>query len=800
MTPWTLTYDGFDPASERLREALCTLGNGYFATRGAAPEAAAGDVHYPGTYVAGCYNRAVSQVAGREVENEDLVNLPNWLPLTFRAEGGDWLDLSRQEVLGLRQELDLRRGVLTRFLRVQDLQGRTTRVTQRRFVSMADPHLAALETTVVPEDWSGRLELRSALDGQVTNAGVARYRDLEGRHLAPVAGGQAGDDVVWLLVETTASRIQVALAARTRVPGEGGGLAAERRFLEEPGLVAQELATDARAGEAVTVEKVVALFTSRDRAIAEPGGAARGRLARLPDGFDELLERHTLAWDQLWRRCRIDLGGDGDPEVARILNLHVFHLLQTVSEHTIDLDVGVPARGLHGEAYRGHIFWDELFIFPFLNLRFPELTRSLLRYRARRLPEAREAARAAGYRGAMYPWQSGSDGREETQRLHLNPRSGRWLPDKSHRQRHVNAAVAWNVWQYYQATGDLAFLAGYGAEMLLEIARFWASIASYDRALDRYQILGVMGPDEYHDGYPDRDEPGLDNNAYTNVMAAWVLCRALETVELLPDHRRVELTERIGLAREELERWDEISRKLLVPFHDGDIISQFEGYGDLEELDWDGLRRRHGNIRRLDRILEAEGDTVNRYKASKQADVLMLFYLLSAEELRGLLERLGYRLEPAAIRRNVDYYLRRTSHGSTLSGVVNAWVLARSDRPRSWRFFTEALASDVHDVQGGTTAEGIHLGAMAGTVDLVQRCYTGLETREDVLWLNPSLPEELDGLDFDVRYRGHWGINLHLTPRLLRVRVAAADAAPVRVAVRGQVVELAPGSTREFPL
>ena len=577
-------------------------------------------------------------------------------------------------------------------------------------------------------------------------------------------------------------------------------MAAERRTLEEPGLVAQELALEVRAGQAVTVEKVVALFTSRDRAIAEPGDAARGLVARLPDGFDELLERHTLAWDQLWRRCRIDLGGDGDPEVARALNLHVFHLLQTVSEHTIDLDAGVPARGLHGEAYRGHIFWDELFIFPFLNLRFPELTRALLRYRARRLPEARQAARAAGLQGAMYPWQSGSDGREETQRLHLNPRSGRWLPDRSHRQRHVNAAVAWNVWQYYQATGDLAFLEADGAEMLVEIARFWASSATYNRALDRYELRGVMGPDEYHDGYPGRDEPGLDNNAYTNVMAAWVLCRALETLELLGDHRRVELAERLGLAREELEHWEEVSRKLRVPFHDGDIISQFEGYGDLEELDWDGLRARHGDIRRLDRLLEAEGDTPNRYKASKQADVLMLFYLLSAEELRGLLERLGYRLEPAAIRRNVDYYLKRTAHGSTLSGVVNAWVLARSDRPRSWRFFTEALASDLHDVQGGTTAEGIHLGAMAGTVDLVQRCYTGLETREDALWLNPSLPEELDGLDFDVRYRGHWGINLHLTPQLLCVRVAAADAAPVRVAVCGEVVELAPGSTREFPL
>ena len=800
MNAWLLAYDGFDPPGERLREALCTLGNGYFATRGAAPEAAAGDVHYPGTYVAGVYNRLVSRVAAREVENEDLVNVPNWLPLTFRPQGARWLDLDELEVLGYRQELDLRRGVLTRLVRVRDPDGRLTRMTQRRFVSMADPHLAGLETTVVPESWSGSLEVRSALDGTVTNAGVERYKALSGGHLVPIEAGESGDDTVWLQMETRTSRVRIAQAARTRVVQNGQRVAVEWRTVQEPGRIAHHLILDVREGGPVTIEKLVALYTSKDRAIAEPGDAARGRLARLTDGFDRLLERHVLAWDQLWRRGHIDLGGDGDQQVARTLNLHVFHLLQTASEHTIDLDVGVPARGLHGEAYRGHIFWDELFIFPFLNLRFPELTRALLQYRYRRLPEARQAARAVGYGGAMYPWQSGSDGREETQRLHLNPKSGRWLPDRSHRQRHVNIAVAYNVWQYYQVTGDLAFLEAYGAEMLLEIARFWASIASYDHGSDRYEIRGVMGPDEYHDGYPDRDEPGLDNNAYTNVMAAWVLCRALETLELLPDHRRAELTERLGLRQEEVDRWDETSRKLRVCFHDGDIISQFEGYGDLEELDWDGLRHRHGNIRRLDRILEAEGDTPNRYKASKQADVLMLFYLLSAEELRGLIGRLGYRLEPDAIPRNVNYYLERTSHGSTLSGVVNAWVLARSDRTRSWRFFTEALASDLHDLQGGTTAEGIHLGAMAGTVDLAQRCYTGLEAREDVLWLNPSLPEELDGLDFEVRYRGNWGISLHLTSNQLRVRVPASCAAPVRIGVNGQIVELSPGSAREFPL
>jgi trehalose/maltose hydrolase-like predicted phosphorylase len=180
--------------------------------------------------------------------------------------------------------------------------------------------------------------------------------------------------------------------------------------------------------------------------------------------------------------------------------------------------------------------------------------------------------------------------------------------------------------------------------------------------------------------------------------------------------------------------------------------------------------------------------------------VLMLFYLLSADELRALLERLGYPLQPEAIPRNVEYYLRRTSHGSTLSGVVHAWVLARTDRPRSWHFFAEALASDVRDVQGGTTREGIHLGAMAGTVDLAQRCYTGLETREDVLWLNPSLPQELDGLDFEVRYRGHWGVHLHVTQEALRVLVAASDAAPVTVGCNGQVVEVQPGGMREFRL
>jgi alpha,alpha-trehalase len=473
--------------------------------------------------------------------------------------------------------------------------------------------------------------------------------------------------------------------------------------------------------------------------------------------------------------------------------------LQTASAQTMDLDVGVPARGWHGEAYRGHVFWDELFIFPLLNWRLPEITRALLMYRYRRLNEARANARAAGYRGAMYPWQSGSSGREETQRLHLNPESGRWLPDHTYLQRHINAAIAHNVWQYYEVTRDMEFFSFYGAEMILEIARFWSSIAAFNEKLGRYEILGVTGPDEFHTASPGAGELGLRNHAYTNIMAVWVLCRALELLEVLPEARCRELREDLGLGDDELARWDEVSRRMHVAFHDGGIISQFEGYEALEEFDWERYRRRYGNIQRLDRLLEAEGDTPNRYKASKQADVLMLFYLFSSEELKELFDRLGYPFEYETIPRNVEYYSQRTSHGSTLSRVVHSWVLSRGDRPRSWQLFKEALESDIADIQGGTTPEGIHLGAMAGTVDLLQRGYTGIVTRGDVLWLNPCVPDELRCVRMVIRYRGH-ALDLTVTRSSITVHAHDSNATPIQLGIVDNRCLLEAGETREFSL
>ena len=349
----------------------------------------------------------------------------------------------------------------------------------------------------------------------------------------------------------------------------------------------------------------------------------------------------------------------------------MFHVLQTLSPHNVDIDAGIPARGLHGEAYRGHVFWDELFVFPVLTLRLPGLARAMLRYRTRRLDAARRAARAAGHAGAMYPWQSGSDGREESQRMHLNPRSGRWMPDTSSLQRHVGLAVAYNIWQYFQATADLEFLAEHGAETMLEVARFFAGLATYDAARDRFRIRGVMGPDEFSSRYPGAETPGLDDNAYTNVMTVWLLGRAHDVLAVLPtdasDRARRAARDHSGRAPALARR----RRRMYVPIAQDGIISQFEGYRDLPELDWDDYRSRYGDIRRLDRILEAEGRSVDEFQASKQADVLMLFFVFSADELRALLTGLGYALPPEVIPRTIEYYVARTAHGSTLSALVH---------------------------------------------------------------------------------------------------------------------------------
>ncbi|WP_057937784.1 glycoside hydrolase family 65 protein [Algoriphagus resistens] len=796
MKRFSIRYKDWNPKEQKHREAICTLANGYIATRGAAEENGNTEHNYPGTYLAGGFDRAWTEIAGRTIENEDFVNFPNWLSLSFRPQNGEWLNLEKFKVLDYCQTLKMKKGILERKFRVEDSQGRRTFIRSRRLVSMHKKHLACLEWTFRPENWRGEVEFLSGLDGKVTNDNVARYRELESHHLDPLGTDQTDDHIIELSVRTKQSKITMVQAARTIVYNRGQAIQTAIETHQKEYDIHQIIRFDVKEREEYTVEKTVAIYTSRDVAISEPALEAR-KAVRRAGSFKDTLRKHTQAYKTLWYRADIRLAGDDKNQL--LLHLHIFHILQTLSPNVIGVDVGVPARGLHGEAYRGHVFWDELFVFPFLNLRFPEITSSLLMYRYHRLTEARYAAKEEGKNGAMFPWQSGSNGRSESQVLHLNPESGRWIADNTYLQRHVNSAIAYNIWNYFLTTDDRKFLSFVGAEMFLGIASFWASMVIYNAEQDRYEIHGVVGPDEYHTAYPGSETPGLNNNAYTNVMAAWVMQKALEILEIIGTRRKEELLRLLDINAMEIQLWKEISHKMYVPFIGHGIINQFEGYEKLEEFPWEEYREKYGDIHRLDRILENENKDPNSYKASKQADVLMLFYLFSKDEIGSIFKQLGYEMTEDIIVKNIEYYRKRTSHGSTLSRVVFSWVLLKYNQLQSWENFEKVLVSDFEDIQGGTTAEGIHLGAMAGSLDLVQRGFLGLEVGEETLWINPLKLAYIKKLSLKVKYRSHW-ILVALVGKTLKITFKEGYKDTLKIGVIDEIFEFRQGKTQEFSL
>jgi len=763
VSPWKLTYHGFDPKGEGLREVMHALGNGSFVTRGAAPEVPAGGAHYPGTYLAGCYNALSTRVAGRDVWNEDLVNCPNWLSLTFRIEGGPWFSPSSKnfKLLSYYQELDLQRGILLRDLRFRDRKGRRTRVQMRRFVHMVNPKLGGMWYAITAENYSEKVAVRSMLDGGVKNYGVARYRQLSHHHLTVPFMKDCGEGTACLAARTNQSKIWIVEASRTRIYTRGHEVSGVGvRSVREKKEIGHEFTIQARKGRRIEIEKMAYVRSSTGESLGNLKNIAVGAVRRAAR-FDSLRRTHERAWRDLWDI--FDVQVEGGVFYQKILRLHSFHILQTASRHNIDMDVAMPARGLHGEAYRGHIFWDQLFVMPFYIFREPAIARSLLIYRYRRLGAARRYAKANGYKGSMFPWQGSMKGNEDTQEVHLNPLSGKWDPDPSRIQRHVSFAIAYNFWRYWQATEDKDFLIRYGAETLLSIAQFAADLAVWDSKDGRYHTEALMGPDEFHEKLPGADHHGVRDNAYSNLMIAWVLARARETYALLPDANKRRLLKKLKIDQREIDRWGHISGKMNVIMNKEGIVAQFDGYFGLKELDWGYYRRKYGNIHRMDRILKAEGKSANDYKVAKQADVLMLFYLLPLAAAEKLYASLGCIMNRKILEKNYDYYVQRTSHGSTLSRLVHCHLAHMIGKLKeSWKLYMDVLVSDLYDIQGGTTPEGIHAGVMAGSVHVVMRDFAGVSVLDDRIKIDPRLPKALRGVRFNFVCRGNF-VNIRVT-------------------------------------
>jgi beta-phosphoglucomutase family hydrolase len=789
---WSITYHDYVPEKERTRETLLTVGNGYFGTRGAMEEADAGEQNYPGTYIAGMYNRLVSKVGDRDIENEDFVNCPNWLKMQINLNFDSPLDMNQVKILEIERKLDLFTGLFTRSMIIEDDQQRRTKIVSKRFASMDNPHLAALSYEITPLNYSAHFTFQTGINGAIINDGVSRYRQLNQKHLMPVETGKSGV-IGHVLVETTQSAIKIAEAFKLDISLDNIKIEPHNFYVETPGEIYSRFTIEAQQNSTIRIDKIVSVFTSHPWNCEDPVKQAI-ILVKQAEDFAALSRNSAQKWAEIWNK--IDVKIEGDRLAQKLLRLHLYHLMVSLSPHNSSIDASVTARGLHGEAYRGHIFWDELFILPLYNIHFPEVVKSALMYRYRRLDAARKYSREHGFQGSMYPWQSGSDGREETQVVHLNPLTGKWGEDYSSLQRHVSLAIAYNIWQYFHITEDDEFIRDYCAEMFLEICRFWASKAVLNDDTGRYSIKNVMGPDEFHEKYHGSEEGGLTDNTYTNLMAAWVFGKSFEIIEKLGDAKDLVLN-KIHLSEKELSLWKDISGKLNIVISQ-DILAQYDGYFELKELDWDYFKKKYGNVYRMDRLLKAEGKVADEFKVAKQADTLQTFYNLDESDVTEILNNLGYRTQTNYLAKNLEYYLHRTSHGSTLSRVVHAQLANMiDDKKLSWELYLDALTSDYSDIQGGTTGEGIHAGVMAGTVLIALQSFAGLNLKKDVVEFNPHLPEHWRSISFSFDYKeAHYICTVSKT--LIRIKQSNHKEIEVRIVVNGNSTTLKSNSESEI--
>ncbi|MBI2863108.1 MAG: glycoside hydrolase family 65 protein [Chloroflexi bacterium] len=767
---WVLVEEGFSPAREHEIESLFTVANGYIGTRGAVDEV--NPISRPATFIAGLFDA----VPGSS-QLPELVVAPNWTRLDVEVQSQK-LGLDRGKIMEQRRILDLRRGIFRREWRHRDPQGRITRLSFIRFASLADRRVVVQLVSLVPQNYTGYVRVEALVDGQVTNSGGAR-------HLAVCTPAE------WLLVaRTSTSGMALALASwgsgvREQGSGDGGqetedrdqrtGDAARkpgaggtdpRPPSPDEGTIGESWAWEAHLGERYDLARAVVVATSRQvLQPAEVAQAGRDRLSR--ESVRALRSAHEQAWAERWQTCDVEI--QGNAEAQRALRFALFHLVSAANPD--DERVSIGARGLTGEAYKGHVFWDvEIYMLPFYVFTHPPSARALLMYRYHTLPAARARATTMGYRGALYAWESAATGEDVTPRFVLTP-IGEVVPILSgEMEHHISADVAYGVWLYWQATGDDSFLLAAGAEMIFETARFWASRTSLEED-GRYHIKRVIGPDEYHEG--------VDDSAYTNMMAQWVLQRAKETADIFRRRwpaRWESLAGGLGLMAEEVESWREIGDRLFTGFDPATgLFEQFADYFNLEYVDLEAYEPRTAP---MDVVLgrQRTGET----QVIKQADVVLLLHLLR--------QQMSHQVRVA----NFRYYEPRTGHGSSLSPGIYAAVAAQlGDLELAWRYFKQAGEIDLADNMGNA-ADGLHIGAMGSLWQAAVLGFGGMRLREDGLSFDPHVPPEWGEMRFPVQWQGRrLRVTLSATPPAVEVGLEAG--APMAVAVgeeAGQTIEL----------
>ncbi len=721
---WLLVVDGWVPEREPAIEGALALVNGYLGTRAAVEEGSGAST--PASFLNGVFDAASQAVAQAAATPErqvvaaptpELVLAPDWSKLHLVVDDAP-LTMETAEVLGHRRTLDLRRGVLVREWRLR-AGGRTTRLRSLRFACLDDRHVLGQALELVAEDWSGPVTVEAIVDGDVTNEGGVRH--LIGHRTRRVEGG--------MLLETLTAEqgISICLATSTTLTGNGRGVVGE----DQPGGLALvgHHRFETSAGRPWRLHKLVTVFTGRDD--PKPAARAAKRLREAAaTGLPALLRRSAAAWAERWATTDVEV--TGDDELQRRVRFAIYHLIGCANPD--DPHAAPGARSLTGERYKGHVFWDiETFVFPFFVFTHPPTARAMLGYRYHTLPTARENARARGWRGAAYAWESADTGHDVTPAYYVTASGERKDVRTGEQEHHLNADIGMAVWQYWQATGDAAYLLAEGAEILFELARFWASRA--ERGSDgRWHIRGVIGPDEYHED--------VDDNAYTNQLAAWLLDRARELAAWLlerhPDRWR-SLAAALDLDDGEPAGWHAVAAGLVDGLDpETGLIEQHRGFHHLQPVDLAALEPRTTTMEVL-----LGWDRLGRLKLIKQADVVLLLALL------------GERYPRAVQEANYRYYEPLTVHDSSLSPPVHALVAARlGDLDTAERYLRQAARLDLDFDQGVTAAGGVHIATLGGIWQALVLGFAGMTVAGGEPRFTPHVPASWGSLRVRVRWRG----------------------------------------------
>ncbi|MDF5709822.1 MAG: glycoside hydrolase family 65 protein [Nostoc sp. S4] len=707
-TDWNVIETEFDPIQLHHKETVFTLGNGYLGVRGTFEEGYSQDI--AATLIHGVYDDVT-------IAHTELVNCPNWLPLTVKV-AGERFSIDSGEILNYERRLDLRLGLVSRDVRWRSPSGHTLDFHFQRFASLADQHVLAIRTSVTSVDFEGEIVVEAGFDPEPHTQGVRHWR----------TQNQGGiDRIIWLNSQTLHSGIQLGMAAKLVIDDETIPVRVENAC-SSPTLVTS---LEFYPGKTVTLEKIVTVFTSRE--IEVPIAAAIERLGNEPR-YATLLAAHIAAWEQVWQDSDMIIEGDRQAQLSVRYNL--FQLLAVTPRH--DNRVSIPPKTLSGFAYRGHIFWDtEIFILPFLTFTQPALARNLLTYRYHTLPGARRKAQEAGYQGAMFAWESAMTGDEVTPRWVPTPNGELvriWCGDI---EVHINADIAYAVLHYWHTTNDDDWMRDYGAEIILDTAVFWESRVQWNQQRHSYDILDVIGPDENHDR--------VDNNAFTNLMVQWHLQSALALWDWLKQaypETSAQLVQKLNLTTQRLHRWAEIPEHLFVNQDPKTgLIEQFEGFFQLEEIDFADYEPRNKSLQGLLGI-----EATSQKQILKQPDVLMLLYLLRE------------RYDHNTLATNWDYYSQRTDHtyGSSLGPAIHAILACDLNQPtEAYRHFMRSALVDLEDVRLNA-GEGVHAASAGGVWQAVVFGFAGIRMTQFGPVACPNLPPNWTRLKFRMQWRNEW--------------------------------------------